>query len=296
MRCWTDTEAPPDTTSRSPRWFYVNEVAGPHPGWSGYLYSAEIPVSQQILTSACDGQITSKYQDPMYQPPAPLYFRVAGSCTTAGSTLTSISSNFTPSATYAVSAQYPDGRSYPLQYTTGTVSAGGSVRWQWPCAGDPAGTYSTTLTDESDGSQVGPVYFTINPAPSASANAGPSQPSSGTGPSSSSPTSAASSAPPPSSPVPTTYTEQEWHTGANTFSDPNNASGMGTKIAPGQYVQVTCKLYDPSIGSAMPGGYWYLIASAPWNNQYYAVANTFLNGDPWGGPYTHPTDLNVPDC
>ena len=96
--------------------------------------------------------------------------------------------------------------------------------------------------------------------------------------------------------APATYTEQEWHTGANTFTDPNNASGMGQKIAPGQYVQVTCKLFDPSIGSASPGGYWYLIASSPWDNQYYAVANTFLNGDPWGGPYTHPTDLSVPNC
>jgi hypothetical protein len=92
------------------------------------------------------------------------------------------------------------------------------------------------------------------------------------------------------------HPEQEWHTGANTFSDPRNASGMGPKIAPAQYVLVSCKLYDPSIASADPGGYWYRIASSPWDNQYYAVANTFLNGDPWSGPYTHPTDLSVPDC
>jgi hypothetical protein len=91
-------------------------------------------------------------------------------------------------------------------------------------------------------------------------------------------------------------TEQEWHTGANTFSDPRNASGLGPKIAAGQYVRVSCRLHDPSIASANPGGYWYRIASPPWNNQYYAVANTFLNGDPWNGPYTHPTDLSVPTC
>ena len=71
---------------------------------------------------------------------------------------------------------------------------------------------------------------------------------------------------------------------------------MGPKIAPGAYVLVSCKLYDPSIVSANPGGYWYRIANSPWDNQYYAVANTFLNGDPWGGPYTHPTDLSVPNC
>jgi hypothetical protein len=70
---------------------------------------------------------------------------------------------------------------------------------------------------------------------------------------------------------------------------------MGPKIAAGAYVLVSCKLYDPSIASANPGGYWYRIASSPWKNLYYAVANTFLNGDPWGGPYTHPTDFSVPD-
>lgn len=91
-------------------------------------------------------------------------------------------------------------------------------------------------------------------------------------------------------------TEREWRTGANTFSDPDNASGMGPKIAPGAYVLVSCKLYDPSIVSTNPGGYWYRIASSPWGNRYYAVANTFLNGDPWAGPYTHPTDLTVPNC
>ena len=92
------------------------------------------------------------------------------------------------------------------------------------------------------------------------------------------------------------HTEREWHTGAGTFSDPHSASGPGSKIAPGQYVLVSCKLYDPSIASIKPGGYWYRIASKPWNNKYYAAANTFLNGDPWGGPYTHPTDLDVPNC
>jgi hypothetical protein len=317
MRCWTDDYKP--FGYNSSRWFYVNEVNGPHPGWSGYVFSAEIPVSDQILTPACTGQIISQYMDPPASAPTPpLEFRVSGSCTTAGGTLSSVSSNFTPGATFLVQATYPDGDSYPLANDEGTVQADGSVTWTWPCAGDPAGIYSTTLVDESDGDQFGPVYFTIDPAPSASAASPPAtgvmpgtgQPPSPS-PSQSFPAPAQSSpaptqtfpapaqsspAPAPSSPAPATYTEQEWHTGANTFTDPNNASGMGQKIAPGQYVQVTCKLYDPSIGSASPGGYWYLIASSPWDNQYYAVANTFLNGDPWGGPYTHPTDLGVPNC
>lgn len=104
-------------------------------------------------------------------------------------------------------------------------------------------------------------------------------------------------APPPPPPPPPTYAEQEGHYGANTFTDPYNASGMGpNKIPAGAWVQVSCKVYAPAIQSANPDGYWYRIASSPWNNAYYAVANTFMNGDPWNGPYTHNTDWNVPNC
>jgi hypothetical protein len=103
---------------------------------------------------------------------------------------------------------------------------------------------------------------------------------------------------PPAPPAPSegTHTEQEGHHGVNTFTDPHNASGMGPRVEAAQSVDVSCKLYDPSIQSANPGGYWYRIASSPWNDQYYAPANTFMNADPWDGPYTHDTDLSVPDC
>lgn len=46
--------------------------------------------------------------------------------------------------------------------------------------------------------------------------------------------------------------------------------------------------------SAAPDGYWYRIASPPWNDQYYAVDNTFGNGVELGSPYTHNTDFQVP--
>jgi hypothetical protein len=93
-----------------------------------------------------------------------------------------------------------------------------------------------------------------------------------------------------------TCAELEGHYGVNTFSDPQNASGLGQRINAGQQVEVSCKVYAPEIASVNPDGYWYLIASAPWDNGYYAPANTFMNGDPWNGPYTHNTDFNVPDC
>lgn len=92
------------------------------------------------------------------------------------------------------------------------------------------------------------------------------------------------------------YAEQEGHYGANTFTDYHNASGLGSRVAAAQWVQVSCKVYDPFIASVNPDGYWYRLSSSPWNGQYYAAANTFMNGDPWSGPYTHNTDFNVPDC
>lgn len=92
------------------------------------------------------------------------------------------------------------------------------------------------------------------------------------------------------------YAEQEGSHGVNTFTNYHNASGMGPRVNPGQWVNVSCKVYDPYIQSVNPDGYWYRIADSPWSDQYYSPANTFMNGDPWGGPYTHNTDFNVPDC
>ena len=103
--------------------------------------------------------------------------------------------------------------------------------------------------------------------------------------------------PPPTQPPPAlTYPEQQGSRGVNTFTNYHNASGMGPRIEPATWVQVSCKVHDPTIASVNPDGYWYRIASAPWNDQYYAPANTFMNGDPWGGPYSHNTDFNVRDC
>lgn len=103
---------------------------------------------------------------------------------------------------------------------------------------------------------------------------------------------------PSPSPGPRTVSEQQGSHGANTFTNPTNASGQGVKIPAMAWVEVSCKLKPAStIASAYPDGYWYRIASAPWNNRYYAVANTFWNGDiPGQTPYTHNTDFAVPDC
>jgi hypothetical protein len=100
-----------------------------------------------------------------------------------------------------------------------------------------------------------------------------------------------------SPPPPANHLEQETpkHP-VNTFTNYHNASGIGPPIAAGQWVEVSCRVYDPTIASVNPDGYWYRIASSPWNNAYYSPANTFMNGDPYGGPYTHNTDFSVPLC
>ncbi|HET9691213.1 MAG TPA: fibronectin type III domain-containing protein, partial [Acidimicrobiales bacterium] len=108
--------------------------------------------------------------------------------------------------------------------------------------------------------------------------------------------STAACPPPTTSPPPSTSSETESpNHGVNTFQDYHNASGPGPAIAAGQTVQVSCKVYDPTIASSNPDGYWYRIASSPWNNGYYATANTFLNG---GGTTTNVvnTDMSVPNC
>jgi hypothetical protein len=108
--------------------------------------------------------------------------------------------------------------------------------------------------------------------------------------------SSGSPSPPPPPPA-QTWSEQETpNHPVNTFLNYHNASGMGPAIAAGQWVEVSCKVYDPTIASVNPDGYWYRIASSPWSNSYYSPANTFMNGDPYGGPYTHNTDFAVPDC
>lgn len=111
------------------------------------------------------------------------------------------------------------------------------------------------------------------------------------------PTPAPGPVPAPAPAPAPTWSEQQGTLGANTFTNPYNASGMGVKIPAMAWVAVSCKVHAPAIASANPDGYWYRIASAPWSNAYYAVANTFWNGDiPGQKPYTHNTDWAVPNC
>ncbi|MFC6021872.1 hypothetical protein ACFP2T_37635 [Plantactinospora solaniradicis] len=92
------------------------------------------------------------------------------------------------------------------------------------------------------------------------------------------------------------YDAMQGSKGASVYSDPRGPSGNdGPKVKPWQKVKVSCKLYAPSLPSLDPDGYWYRLASEPWNNAYYAPANTFMNGDK-PGENNHHTDWSIPDC
>ncbi len=52
--------------------------------------------------------------------------------------------------------------------------------------------------------------------------------------------------------------------------------------------------FDPTSEVAEDEGYWYLIHSPPWEDEYFAPANTFLNGA--HGTEKIATDYMVPDC
>jgi hypothetical protein len=88
-----------------------------------------------------------------------------------------------------------------------------------------------------------------------------------------------------------------WHRGGTpTFASYHDGSVAGPTIGFKQTVKVSCKVKDTTVPSANPDGYWYRIKSPPWSDRYYAIANTFLNGDPPDGPYTRNTDFRIPDC
>ncbi len=93
-----------------------------------------------------------------------------------------------------------------------------------------------------------------------------------------------------------TYTEETGEFGSPTFTDPHNPSVTGIRVKPYEKVKISCKVLAPTIPSVSPDGYWYRIASSPWNNKYYSAANTYLNGDKIGAPALHNTDFKVPDC
>lgn len=94
-----------------------------------------------------------------------------------------------------------------------------------------------------------------------------------------------------------TFTQQaNFGTPKRTFQDPRAFRGIGPEVQPGQEIEVVCRFHDPNAPLSVQPGWWYLIASPPWNRQYYTVANSYLNGDPPEDPSRTPVDNGVPVC
>jgi hypothetical protein len=91
------------------------------------------------------------------------------------------------------------------------------------------------------------------------------------------------------------YLELQGTLGARTFNEPGEG-GEGDPVEPNAKVWVSCKKYAPVIQSVSPDGYWYRLASPPWNDHYYVAANTFLNGGTYHGAGVINTDRHVADC
>jgi hypothetical protein len=93
-----------------------------------------------------------------------------------------------------------------------------------------------------------------------------------------------------------TFPEQAGTDGAETFRNPLMWAGHGQRVAGLQPVRVICRFYQPDASQTVFPGWWYLLATAPWNGQYYSPANSYLNGDPPQGPGVTYFDSGVPGC
>lgn len=93
------------------------------------------------------------------------------------------------------------------------------------------------------------------------------------------------------------YFETAGSSGATTFSNPYNESGLGPRVGAYQTIQVSCRVNN---GLPVSDGnpYYYRIASGPWNSSYYASADPFYNdGATSGGLEKTPfVDAAVPGC
>ncbi|KPI20894.1 hypothetical protein OV450_7734 [Actinobacteria bacterium OV450] len=212
--CWLDSSVAPDGyPADHKRWFYVIQAPGsPKPGEEGYVYSALIPVSEQIITPECTAQRWLELHPPA-PAPAP-----------------------------------PDPEP------------------------EPANAPSQTPVPAKPPASVAPTVKAPDPAPA--------QPA----------------APKPPTPVKHTIREQSGSHGSPTFRNPHGAKEPGERVPAHAWVDVECRVLAPEIDSANPDGWWYRIVTSPWSGSYYAVANTFMNGDaPGQNPPTN-TDRSVPVC
>jgi hypothetical protein len=84
---------------------------------------------------------------------------------------------------------------------------------------------------------------------------------------------------------------------AHTWSNFSNAGGTeGPTVGAQQSVQIACKVQGFRVADG--NTWWYRIAQAPWNGQFYVSADAFYNNGATSGPLkgTPWMDPAVPDC
>jgi hypothetical protein len=93
------------------------------------------------------------------------------------------------------------------------------------------------------------------------------------------------------------YYETAGSTGATTFANPSNESGVGTRVGDYQTVQASCWVSGLAVS---PDGntYYYKLVSSPWNGAYYSSADPFYNNGATSGSLsnTPKVDSTVPEC
>jgi hypothetical protein len=93
-----------------------------------------------------------------------------------------------------------------------------------------------------------------------------------------------------------TFTETVGGPTATWTNDSNAGGTQGATIPSGQSVQVSCVVQGFQVADGNTN--WYLIASTPWNNAYYASADAFYNNGATNGSLvgTPDVDPDVPSC
>jgi hypothetical protein len=91
------------------------------------------------------------------------------------------------------------------------------------------------------------------------------------------------------------YPETSWRR-APTYKQPDRGGGQGYDVVAYETIAVSCRAegyVDPN-----GNGWWYRIASGPWNDAFYTPADSFFNGADTSGNHSAApiVDSAVPSC
>jgi hypothetical protein len=101
--------------------------------------------------------------------------------------------------------------------------------------------------------------------------------------------------PPPPPPPPSSRAETTGPAGSDTFDNPSNAGGKGSRIGGNATIQISCRLQGFVVADG--NNWWYRIESSPWAGKYTPADNFYNNGQTSGTLIGTPfVDTNIPMC